>query len=63
MGCSGRVVVVRGCCDVFVLHVACSAGSHGMCVYVDLHDITGGNVCGVSGRGCGGGWVDIRGYV
>jgi hypothetical protein len=35
-----------------------------VCVYVVLHDVAGGIVCGVSGRGCGGGgWLDIRGYV
>ncbi len=35
------------------------------CVYVDLHDVAGGNVCGLSGRGCGG-WLlglDISRYV
>jgi hypothetical protein len=34
-------------------------------VHVDLHDVAGGNVCGVSGRGCGGGcWgLDVSWYV
>ncbi len=57
----GCVCGDEGCGGARVLHVASGFGLHE--VYVDSHCVAGGNVCGVSGRGCGRGWLDIRRYV
>jgi hypothetical protein len=51
-GACNACVVMSGCGCERVLSVALADMA---CVYVDLHDAAGGNVCGVSGRGCGGG--------
>jgi hypothetical protein len=59
-GACNACVVMNGCGCERVWSVALADM---VCVYVVLHDAAGGNVCGVSGRGCGDCWLDVRGYV